>query len=79
MKPVMLGDVHTIVLPWTIRLSAHLLEKHSHRRNGNHCAVVQGMKPLREAGWPGMAADSGGLGSHDFTCEVSNTYSLVGH
>ena len=37
---------------------------------------VQGMKPLMEAGWPGMAADSGGLGSHDFTCEVSSTYRL---
>lgn len=34
-------------------------------------SCVQGLQPSLEAGWPAMAADSGALGSHDFTCEVS--------
>ena len=35
-------------------------------------SCVQAMNPMMEAGWPGLATDSGALGTHDFTCEVSN-------
>ena len=35
---------------------------------------VQGLQPSPEAGWPVMAADSGALGSHDLTCEVSSAH-----
>ena len=28
------------------------------------------MHPMMEAEWPGLAGESGALGTHDFTCEV---------